>query len=87
MPKSKKGISANKKVCVLCGKEILHPYGKQKYCLKCREKKRSEYQRERYKKRTENIKSIDDINAKARSLGMSYGKYMAYIHRDGSQSL
>ena len=76
-----------KYTCAVCGREFEKTHSRQTICSdECRTLKRKEYMRRNYKKRKLKAnakkrksasKSIAEIQAEARNLGLSYGEYVA----------
>lgn len=67
------------KHCTICGKLLFLPTGNQKYCIDCANKvkgnrrKADKLKRKMHKNAGQ---SFEEIERKARELGLSYGKYM-----------
>ncbi|MBR5584096.1 MAG: hypothetical protein IKW21_06170 [Lachnospiraceae bacterium] len=75
------------KICLICGKEF-SPNQPAKVCCspECQRERDRERVRasnksiqQRNKKIKSSEKQINDINAKAKAMGMTYGQYVAYI--------
>lgn len=75
------------KTCYVCGKSFVAHSGNALYCLDCRYKSirerdnRKQMERRHYeaaeRKKVAPVQSVQEVSAKARDAGMTYGKYVA----------
>lgn len=69
------------KYCMICGKLLYLPVGNQKYCMDCANKTKGKGRKVAILKRKMQRAagrgySFEELEMKARELGLSYGKYM-----------
>lgn len=69
------------KHCTICGKLLFLPTGNQKYCMDCAIKTKGRGRKVAILKRklqraAGRGRSFEELEMKARELGLSYGKYM-----------
>ena len=71
------------KQCAVCGKEFApnHPAKMccSPMCQRERDKEMARKHWNKHKKPVDKAKAINDINAKAKAMGMTYGQYVAYM--------
>ena len=84
-----KKIILAEKICPECHKKFMQHYAYQRYCSKvCQMKHNAETHREHSKTYVPNILkpqkiSLDELEHRARMVGMHYGNYIAKMEREG----